>query len=336
MKIFIFILFFLTNCIGYLSHLGKEQIHQIWSRQKILDIIQNRTEDDPTIQSLEFIQEIKSFGVEHVALSSDSGFEYFVKLNRKEVGWNVSASYPLEFKSYTWWFPIAGEVPYKGYFDMSLAMEEEKNLKQLGLDTRLRVTGGYSTLGWLSDPVFSPQLEWSKPDLAGLVFHEMAHATYYLPGDSTFNESYAEFVERKAVELYYKNKSDPDYLDWYDKKSKRLKSFALIIDTANQLKSIYESSHTDEVKLKQKFEIISSFKAKAIRDNYIPKKVQQKFMEKDWNNEDFIGALRYKSGGKFFEAQFQKANGNFSIFHNLVKSYESLSKEEKEKILAED
>ena len=336
MKIFIFILFFTSNCVGYLSHLGNEQIHQIWSRQKILDIIHNRSEDEATIQSLELIQQLKSFGVQNIALSSDSGFEYYVKLNRKEVGWNVSASYPLEFKSYTWWFPIAGEVPYKGYFDLGLAQEEEQYLKNLGLDTRLRITGGYSTLGWLSDPVFSTQIEWSKPDIAGLVFHEMAHATYYLPGDSTFNESYAEFVERKAVELYFNDKSNSDYRDWQDKKSKRIKSFALIKDTADELKAVYESELPNEKKLQLKQEIISAFKQKALRDNYVPNKSRQKFIDKNWNNEDFIGAIRYKSGGKYFNDKFLQAKGDFSVFHELIKEYDSLSDDEKEKVLDED
>jgi len=31
---------------------------------------------------------------------------------------------------------------------------EEQELKKKGLDTRLRITAGYSTLGWFSDPLY--------------------------------------------------------------------------------------------------------------------------------------------------------------------------------------
>jgi predicted aminopeptidase len=80
-------------------------------------------------------------------LNPKGGFEYFTNLDREEVGWNVSASYPLKFESYTWWFPFAGTVPYKGYFDLAKAKDEEKNLIEKGFDTRVRITAAYSTLG---------------------------------------------------------------------------------------------------------------------------------------------------------------------------------------------
>ena len=336
MKILFLIVIFTTNCIGYLSHLGNEQLVQIWNRERIQDILDNPTESESLRSSLEHVQRIKEFGIQNLALSIDSGFEYYVPLSRKELGWNVSGSYPLEFKSYTWWFPIAGEVPYKGFFDYQLAIEEEEKLKRLGLDTRVRVTGGYSTLGWLSDPIFSSQLEWSRPDLSALIIHEMAHATYYIPGDSVFNESYAEFVEKKGIELYYSDKSNPGYKEWIEKKNYKNNSLKLIKNTAKKLKSLYESDLPDSEKLEQKKITILEFKNQAILEKLIPEKFKTKFLSKDWNNEDFIGAVRYKSGGSYFEKKFLEAKGNFSEFHKLVREYEKLSKEEKEKILDEE
>ncbi|EMO04068.1 aminopeptidase domain protein [Leptospira interrogans serovar Icterohaemorrhagiae str. Verdun HP] len=48
------------------------------------------------------------------------------------------------------------------------------------MDTRIRITAGYSTLGWFEDPIFSSQIEDTKPyEVASLVFREMAHATVY-------------------------------------------------------------------------------------------------------------------------------------------------------------
>ncbi|WCL50259.1 aminopeptidase [Leptospira sp. GIMC2001] len=338
MKIFriltLFSIILLQNCVIYLSHLAGEQVDQFKKRERIDKVIANDSASPEEISKLRFIQDVKKFGIEHLALSEDSGFEYYVKLDRDSVGWNVSASYPLEFRSYTWWFPIAGEVPYKGYFDNKLALEEEKSLKHKGLDTRIRITGGYSTLGWFSDPVFSPQLQAQLPELAGLVFHEMTHATVYIPGDPVFNESYASFVETKGVELYYTNKDlTKDLISWKDRKDKKMKSIQLIRSTAEVLKKIYESDRSDMEKLKLKANAISEFKVSAIKKGFVSKENIDKFTKKDWNNEDFIGALRYQSGNTFFERVFQEAGGDFLKFHNLVKKYEKLSKEERKQIL---
>lgn len=68
----------------------------------------------------------------------------------------------------------------------------------------MRITAGYSTLGWFSDPVLSPQLRMTEDELVSLVIHEMSHATVYFPGDSNFNESYASFVEEIGTEKFYR------------------------------------------------------------------------------------------------------------------------------------
>ncbi|MCC5815679.1 MAG: aminopeptidase [Leptospira sp.] len=329
MKFFLFILFFFNNCALYLSHLGMEQVNQFMIREKIDVVIQENKYDSKTIEMLSFVKEAKSYGIKELALAEDSGFIYFVNLERDEVGWNVSASFPLEFKSYTWWFPIAGEVPYKGFFSYEKAKSEEDILKAKGLDTRIRITGGYSTLGWISDPIFSPQLEWSRPKLAGLVFHEMAHSTVYIPGDSKFNESYANFVEWKGVEKFYENKDDPDYLEYNKNKNLQKKSLELIKETAENLKSIYSSERSDQEKLIAKKETIDMFKEKVISLKLVPEKSIEKFLNKDWNNEDFIGVLRYKSGNKFFLDKFNESNEDFSIFHKSVLEYQNLTEEER-------
>lgn len=320
----------------YLTHLGTEQMSQIWNREKITELVQSDNLPSSQKERLEFVLKTKEFGVEHLHLSPDSGFVYYVELDREEVGWNVSASYPLEFRSYTWWFPIAGEVPYKGFFDYDRALEEEKKLKQKGLDTRIRVTGGYSTLGWFSDPIFSPQLKWAYPRLAGLVLHEMSHATVYIPGDSKFNESYANFVEEKGVALFYQEETEvKDYEKYRNSQKKQKESLELIRNTAVALQSIYESEITDSEKRKEKEKTIENFKSTALEMGLVPSEKETLFREKDWNNEDFIGVLRYKSGKKFFESKFQEAKGDFSLFHRLVRDYEKLSPEEKKLAMEE-
>jgi predicted aminopeptidase len=339
-KIFIPILILasVTNCIGYLYHLGEEQWNQLRVRTPIQKVLDSEDTEFEIKQKLQLVQSVRDFGIRELSLSPESGFVYYVPLNREEIGWNVSASKPLAFESFTWWFPIAGTVPYKGFFDREKAIEEEKYLKSLGLDTRIRVTGGYSTLGWISDPVFSPQLNWDRADLVGLIIHEMSHATGYISGDSVFNESYASFVETRGSELYYEKYlgAEKEWKDWIQKKQKNEIILSEIRKTATQLKEIYESEISESEKIKKKKETIENFKLRLLNSGFVGKENREKFLQKEWNNEDFIGVLRYKSGKKYFEKIFREVNSDWKLFHvEVIQRYKDLPPEEKRKVWEE-
>ncbi|TGL10060.1 aminopeptidase [Leptospira levettii] len=314
--------FFLTSCLPYLYHLGKEQSAIILGREKIETVLNKPNIDSKTKEKLYLIREVRKFAIEELALNEKGGFEYFTKLERDEIGWNVSASESLALKSYTWWFPIAGTVPYKGFFNKEMAIELENELKNKGYDTRIRAIGGYSTLGWFSDPVLSPQLNWPDHRLVGLVIHEMAHATAYLPGDTTLNESYASFVEEIGTERFYLKKEgekSPHLEKFKKEKTKREKTIQLMKVYADRLKEVYESNKNSETKLLQKQSLISEFKNKVIEDKLIPEEKSKEFLARDWNNEDFLGALRYHSGEVSFNHLYAKANYDLKLFHKEVK-----------------
>ncbi|PJZ44702.1 aminopeptidase [Leptospira brenneri] len=337
-RIFTVLLFpiFLTGCLPYLFHLGKEQSSIILGREKIEDILNLPELDLKTKQKLNLIRDVRNFAIGELALNEKGGFEYFTKLDREEIGWNVSASEALELKSYTWWFPIAGTVPYKGFFDKQMAVSLEKELQSEGYDTRIRAIGGYSTLGWFSDPVLSPQLNWSDHRLVGLVIHEMAHATVYLPGDSTLNESYASYVEEKGIEIYYTKKEGEtsSHLQKFKKeKIRREVTLKLLQKYAEELKVLYSSSLDSEKKLIQKQIIIKRFKEEVIDKKLVPEEKSQEFLTREWNNEDFLGSLRYHSGEVSFESLFTQSGNNFRQFHKEVKKLFDLPEESRQEFL---
>lgn len=285
------------------------------------------------IEKLKLVLKAKEFAVTNLHLNPGSGYEYFVKLDRNAVGWNVSGTKELEFRSYTWWFPIVGSVPYLGFFDEGLAKEEELALQKKGYETRIRITGGYSTLGYFSDPIFSPQLQNGDWNLVGLVFHEMAHATVYLNGESIFNESYAEFIEEKGIELFF-GKEGREWKEFQSSKIRNQKVKKIMLEYSNILKKLYESSKTDSEKREEKKSILEKFKidlANLFSENPA---FQKKILEKQWNNEDFVGYLRYSSLETFFQSEFEKAKGEFEKFHKLVPTtWKELSKEERNRLL---
>lgn len=326
----------LTGCLPYLYHLGKEQSAIILGREKIEQVLNKPDIDSKTKDKLKLIREVRKFAIEELSLNEKGGFEYFTKLDRDEIGWNVSASESLALKSYTWWFPIAGTVPYKGYFDKEMAIELETELKNKGYDTRVRAIGGYSTLGWFSDPVLSPQLNWPDHRLVGLVIHEMAHATVYLPGDTTLNESYASFVEEIGTERFYtkkEGKNSPHLEKFKKEKSKRETTIKLLKHFADRLKEVYESDKDITTKQNLKESIILQFKSKVIEDKLVPEEKSKEFLALNWNNEDFLGALRYHSGEVSFLSLYEKSNSDLSKFHDEVKKLFDLPEIERKKFL---
>ncbi len=333
------LIFTTLGCLPYLYHVGTEQGKIIFHRQKIESVIDEKKLEDVQIEKLKLIKKARQFAISKLALNEKGGFVYFTKLERDAIGWNVSASEPLSFTSYTWWFPIAGTVPYKGYFDKTYAIDLENELKEKGLDTRIRVIGGYSTLGWFSDPVLSPQLKWEDYQLVGLVFHEMSHATVYLPGDSDLNESYASYVEEKGVELFYFETEGPESknLEKFRKeKIAKQKTIELLKRYAKSLDFVYLSDLTDSQKLSEKKRIISEFKEEVLSLKMISEKKAEEFRKRDWNNEDFLGFLRYHSGVSGFESIFQNVNQNFNLFHIEVKKLFELTPEERKKFLIQN
>lgn len=329
------------NCIPYLYHVSTEQAKIILNRKEIPRVIESEKEESLTKSKLKLIQTVREFAVKEIHLNPKGGFEYFTNLDREEVGWNVSASYPLKFESYTWWFPFAGTVPYKGYFDLAKAKDEEKNLIEKGFDTRVRITAAYSTLGWFSDPVLSPQLRMTEDELVSLVIHEMSHATVYFPGDSNFNESYASFVEEEGTELFYRaHNSDKAEEVLLKRKKAKLQSDIIISkvkETAFKLKAMYEREDlSDTEKFEQKKKIIEEYRTEILANadkfsNFNP----EKFKKTPLNNENFIGILRYHSGSKLFQDKFKEVGRDFKKFHEEMEKLKPLSIEERAEMLKE-
>lgn len=332
---------FFQNCIPYLYHVSTEQAKIILNRKEMKEVIQSDSEEGIIKSKLKLIQDVRQFAINEISLSPKGGFEYFTKLNREEVGWNVSASYPLKFESYTWWFPFAGTVPYKGYFDLKKAKEEEQTLIEKGFDTRVRITAAYSTLGWFSDPVMSPQLRMTEDELVSLVIHEMSHATVYFPGDSNFNESYASFVEEEGTERFYRahNSSKTEEVLEKRKKAKVQSDFiiAQVKQTAFQLKEMYEKEElSDEQKLEKKKEIIENYRERILANSHLLTNFNpEKFKKTPLNNENFIGILRYHSGSKLFQNKFIEVGKDFKKFHQAMEELKSLSVEERAELLKE-
>jgi len=115
-----------------------------------------------------------------------------------------------EVEPVTSWFPIVGSVPYRGYFDAESAAAEAERLRRKDLDVCQQKVRAYSTLGWFDDPLTGPMLREEEDTLVETLFHELLHATVFVPGDPEFNEGVAAFFGQEARVRFYADRDGAD------------------------------------------------------------------------------------------------------------------------------
>ena len=78
----------------------------------------------------------------------------------------------------------------------------------------------YSTLGYFNDPLLSTFIDYQSIDLAGLLFHEMAHQKIYIEDDTVFNESFASAVEQAGIKKWLASRDKDNEFASYMKRRK--------------------------------------------------------------------------------------------------------------------
>ena len=208
-----------TGC--YLSRAGWEEARILAGRKDIDRLVDDPRTDAPTRLKLQLVLAARAFARDSIGLDVGESFTTYSRLRRVLV---LSAAYRDRLEAHTWWFPIVGRVPYKGFFDFDAAQDAARDLQAEGLDTYLRPSAAFSTLGWFNDPLLSTTLRYDSLDLANTVIHEVTHNTFYAPGQAVFNESFATFVGAHGAEWFFRTQGDSvrariAALDWEDDKA---------------------------------------------------------------------------------------------------------------------
>jgi predicted aminopeptidase len=115
----------------------------------------------------------------------------------------VSAARRDRLAAHTWWYPVVGRVPYRGFFDRGAAEAAARDLAARDLDVDVRPAVAFSTLGWFADPLLSTVAAAPPVAVAETVLHELFHATLFLPGEAAFNESAATFAGHRGAAAFF-------------------------------------------------------------------------------------------------------------------------------------
>ena len=207
---------------GYVLRAGWEEAKILSARRSIHDVVHDTTTPIEVRDKLRLVQDAREFAVHSLDLEAGNTFQSYVELDRDTLLMVVNAAYEFRLAWKTWWFPIVGHMPYKGYFDFDRAYAEAEKLRAGGYDTWVRPASAFSTLGWLPDPLMSTTLRADSLGIVETVIHEITHTTFFPTGQARFNESFANFVgHRGAIEFFCDAVRDAELCDsardrWHD------------------------------------------------------------------------------------------------------------------------
>ncbi len=192
----------------YLLRAGWEEGQILRHRRAITAMIADASTPPAVRAKLRVVLAARTFAQDSLGLAARQSFTTYSPLAHDTLVLVLSGAYRDRLAPVTWWFPVVGRVPYKGYFDFTAAHAAARQLDADGYDAYLRPSPAFSTLGFFNDPLLSTTLEGDSLELANTVIHELTHNTYYASGQAVFNESFANFVGARGSERFFRSRGD--------------------------------------------------------------------------------------------------------------------------------
>ena len=294
---------------------AKGQVGILMHVEDVKNVLEDPTFPDSLKAKILLIEEIKQFGVDSLGLAPSKNYTTFYNQHGKPLIWIITASERYRIKAYEWRFPIIGSFPYKGYFDSTRAVREEKVLKASGLDTDIGEVSAWSTLGYLKDPILSSMLLRKDGSLANLILHELTHGTLFVKDNLELNENLASFVgDLGAIRfLTQKYGVDSPHLKAYEFSKKYNDAYAQhILRGISKLDSLYKTFGTDMSPNTRKDSLKKNMIIRILNDSdtllggKVTLKKDDKVWEKDLpNNAFFISYQTYRSKQNQFRQEFE-------------------------------
>jgi predicted aminopeptidase len=193
----------------YVARAAWEEAKILARRQSIPELVEDGRTSAPIRAKLQLVLAARAFAEDSLGLRAGDSFTTYSQLDRDTLVLVLSGAYRDRLEYYTWWFPIVGRVPYKGFFDFAGAQRASRRLEDRGFDVYLRPAAAFSTLGFFNDPLLSTTLRQDSLDLANTVIHETTHSTFYARGEAVFNESFANFVGARGAAAFFRARGQP-------------------------------------------------------------------------------------------------------------------------------
>ena len=321
--------------LRYYTHVAHGEASLLMHRRPIARVVRDPSTDPALAARLRLAAQARRFASTQLGLPDNRSYTSYVDLHRPYVAWNVFATLPYSVEAVPQCFPIAGCVAYRGYFDVSLARDRAKRLEAQGDDVWIGPVPAYSTLGWFADPIVSSMLRWDDDELAGTIFHELAHQRLYVKGDTAFNESFASFVEHEGLRQWRASRGLPPP----DPRAQAMeRGFnALVLDLRQHLAKLYAGTHDDAALRQGKQTQIEAFRRRYAqwRDSRWPGDHRyDAWVAAPINNARLLPFGLYDRWTGAFAVLFARAEEQWPAFYAAVRRLADAPQAERDRALA--
>jgi len=327
----------LVGCstVGYYSQIVSGHMRIVMGKRPVAEVVSDQSINESIKRRLDVAQRARQFGIEELGLPDNKSYTSFYDTGQNYVTWNVVASEEFSFKPSTWCFPIAGCVSYRGYYAKEDAESYAQGLAEEGLDVAVNGATAYSTLGWFKDPILNTMLARSDPSIASLLFHELAHQQLYVGDDSTFNESYASFVEKEGLRQWQENEErlNPELknskmTEELSARKERQENFiALLSSTRESLQELYDSPLDADVMRQKKAERFDQMRIeyKRLKETWGGYAGYDLWFSRELNNARLVSVATYNDYIPAFEVLFRESGGTFEEFYIAARELSELA-----------
>lgn len=326
----------LCSCgsIRYYAQAVHGQGELVLRRQPVRKLLKDPATDPKLAARLSLALVAREFASRHLDLPENRSYTSYVALDRPYVVWNVFATPRYSVEAIRHCFPIAGCVAYRGWFGEAAAKADAERMRRRGDDVWVGGVPAYSTLGWFADPILSSMLRWDDDELAGTIFHELAHQLIYVKGDTAFNESFATFVQTEGLREWRASRDLPPG----DGRSQAMADgfTKLVLDLRDRLKALYARGADAEVMEAGKQREIAAFRERYARwrDAHWPNDHRyDAWVARPINNARLLPFGLYDQWTPAFAALFRGAGGQWPAFYARVRALAREPKAERDAAL---
>ena len=327
------------STVGYYLQAVNGQAEISRKARPIPELVQDPAIEPQLRAKLEQVAQIRDFASRELALPDNGSYRRYADLKRPFVVWNVFAAPEFSLQPKQWCFPFAGCVAYKGYFKKEDAERLGAQLREQHYDVFVGGVPAYSTLGWLDDPVLNTVIRYPDPEIARLIFHELAHQVVYVQGDSTFNESFAVTVEEEGVKRWLAAYGTPAQHLQFECADRSTSAFdALVERYRKRLETLYAQPLDADSMRREKQQTFDDMRAeyRRIRLDWRCITGYDRWFEQSLNNAQLASVAIYSELVPSFQRLLEQKNGDLPRFYAEVKRLAALPKQQRDLALAAD
>jgi predicted aminopeptidase len=328
------ILGLLQGCstLSYYSHSIGGHLQLMGQRQPIPELLRDPQTPEPLQRKLRQVGEIRHFASAALALPDNGSYLSYAALDREAVVWSVVAAGRFSLQPKQWCYPFVGCASYRGYFSQERARAYAGELQAQGMDVAVLPVPAYSSLGWFDDPLPSTVIDWPAAEIAGLIFHELAHQQLYVKHDSAFNEAFASLVAEVGIERWLGSRNGLTFAQWQVTQQREQQFVDLLLALRGELETLYRQP-LDELRMGQRKAALF----RQLREHYAQLKRQwggyagfDGWFDRDLNNAHLVSIATYEAWVPAFRRLLVQSGGDLPTFYAASRELGQLPASERE------